>query len=69
MPSDVRFAVVRKMLEQHGWWLDRIRGSHHHFRHATAPPVGIPVHRGKVKYAYVRQVEKAISEVQEQDQG
>jgi predicted RNA binding protein YcfA (HicA-like mRNA interferase family) len=46
------------MLEARGWRLDRIRGSHHVFAKAGALPVVIPVHRGKVRYAYVRKIEK-----------
>lgn len=60
MPSPVRFAVVRKLLEDHGWVLDRVRGSHHQFVKAGMPTLPIPVHGGKVKYAYVRKIEKLI---------
>lgn len=28
---------VIKMLEADGWELDRIKGSHHHFKHPTKP--------------------------------
>jgi hypothetical protein len=31
MPSPVRFAIVRKLLESKGYRLDRISGSHHVF--------------------------------------
>jgi predicted RNA binding protein YcfA (HicA-like mRNA interferase family) len=59
VPSPVRFAVVRKQLEKHGWVLVRINGSHHVFKKAGAEDVVvIPVHGGKVKPFYVRQVEK-----------
>jgi predicted RNA binding protein YcfA (HicA-like mRNA interferase family) len=60
MPSEERFAVVRKLLEQHGWLLVRISGSHHVFKKPGAPDVSIPVHRGKVKPFYVRQVKKLV---------
>jgi predicted RNA binding protein YcfA (HicA-like mRNA interferase family) len=58
MPSEVRFAEVRKMLEAKGYRLDRTRGSYHVFSKPGALPVIIPVHHGKVKYGYVRQVAK-----------
>ncbi len=58
MPGEKRFAEVRKMLEAAGWQLTRIRGSHHYFTKPGQLPVSIPVHRGKVKAYYVRQVEK-----------
>jgi len=58
MPGEARFPMVRKMLEARGYRLARISGSHHVFTKAGCRPVPIPVHRGKVKFAYVRMVEK-----------
>lgn len=61
MPSEVRFAEVRRVLEQHGWTLIRIRGSHHVFsKPGEASGITLPVHRGKVSPVYIRQIEKAI---------
>ena len=60
MPSDVRLAEVQKLLASAGYNLERIRGSHHIFGKPGALPVSIPVHRGKVKAFYVRQIEKII---------
>jgi predicted RNA binding protein YcfA (HicA-like mRNA interferase family) len=60
MPSEERFAVVRKLLEDNGWVLVRISSSHHIFKKNGAPDVSIPVHHGKVKPFYVRQVKKLI---------
>lgn len=57
-----RFAFVRKLLESKGYELARIRGSHHVFTKAGKTPIVIPVHRGRVKEVYVRQVEKLIAE-------
>jgi len=58
MAGEQRFAEVRKMLEAAGWKLARICGSHHYFTKSGRLPLSIPVHRGKVKPYYVRQVEK-----------
>ncbi len=58
MPSEVRFSAVRKMLEAKGYNLTRVNGSHHIFTKAGARPVPIPVHKGKVKPAYVRMIQK-----------
>jgi predicted RNA binding protein YcfA (HicA-like mRNA interferase family) len=59
MPSDVRFAVVRKMLEAKGYALVRVQGSHYVFSKAGIPrPVVISVHGGKVKHGYVRDIQK-----------
>jgi predicted RNA binding protein YcfA (HicA-like mRNA interferase family) len=46
------------MLERAGYRLVRISGSHHYFTKPGEPPFSIPVHHGKVKPYYVRQVEK-----------
>jgi len=61
MPSEVRFALVRAMLEKAGWTLSRINGSHHQFTKAGERTLVIPVHRGKVKPGYVREIQKLIA--------
>jgi predicted RNA binding protein YcfA (HicA-like mRNA interferase family) len=58
MPGERRFSEVQRMLEGAGFRLVRIRGSHHYFTRPGEPPISIPVHRGKVKPYYVRQVER-----------
>ena len=58
MPSEQRFSEVKKMLEAAGYTLSRIHGSHHYFTKPEALPVSIPVHQGKVKPYYVRQVQR-----------
>lgn len=62
MPSEVRFAVVRKMLETCGWTFKRVRGSHHTFTKRGQRPVVIPVHHNKVQPVYVHEVEKICRE-------
>ena len=38
---------VIKLIEQNGWKLDRIRGSHRHYRHPDKPgTVTVPGHPG-----------------------
>lgn len=60
MPSEQRFAVVRKILERKGWRLDRITGSHHIFIKPGVPyHINIPVHNGKVKPKYVKDAHHA----------
>ncbi len=58
MASEQKFSVVKKMLEAKGYQLTRIRGSHHIFTKPGARPVPIPVHKGKVKPAYIRMIDK-----------
>jgi predicted RNA binding protein YcfA (HicA-like mRNA interferase family) len=45
-------------VEAKGYRLTRINGSHHVFTKAGARPVPIPVHKGKVKPAYIRLIQK-----------
>ena len=60
MASEMRLAEVRKMLEAKGYYWHRTSGSHHVFK--KPGPVGgmfaVPVHNGKVKPVYVKQIEK-----------
>lgn len=60
MASERRFADIRRALEQHGWTLDRINGSHHVFVKEGEQPISIPVHKGRVKPVYVRKIEKVL---------
>lgn len=57
MASEVRFSAIKKMLEDKGYMLARIHGSHHVFTKPGARPVPIPVHKGKVKPAYARMIQ------------
>ncbi|RKY28373.1 MAG: type II toxin-antitoxin system HicA family toxin [Planctomycetota bacterium] len=58
MASETRYAIVLKMLKARGYMLGRVRGSHHVFTKPGELPLSIPVHKGKVKSYYVRQIEK-----------
>lgn len=62
MPSETPFRDVEKLLSRAGYVLARISGSHHIFTKAGRQPLSIPVHRGKVKPFYVRQIEKLRDE-------
>jgi predicted RNA binding protein YcfA (HicA-like mRNA interferase family) len=58
MAGGRRFAEVKIMLESAGYELARVNGSHHVFTKEGEQPLSIPVHQGKVKPYYVRQVER-----------
>jgi predicted RNA binding protein YcfA (HicA-like mRNA interferase family) len=58
MAGEKRLSEVRAMLQRAGYELVRIHGSHHYFAKPGEQPISIPVHQGKVKPYYVRQVEK-----------
>lgn len=60
MASDERFSDLRRYVEMHGWVLVRINGSHHVFRMPDGGVFSVPVHGGKVKAVYVRQIKKII---------
>lgn len=59
MPSPVRFAVVRKLLESKGYALDRVNGSHHVFKKPGAPLLIVPVHHNQVKHGYYKKAREA----------
>lgn len=61
MPSEVRFAEVQRLLESYGYRLKRISGSHHVFDKPGESPIPIPVHHGRVKHVYVRQIKKKLA--------
>lgn len=62
MPAEQKFAPLRTALEQHGWTLVRISGSHHIFRKEGWPILSIPVHGGRVKGVYVRKIQRALGQ-------
>lgn len=64
MPSEKRFAQVLGMLEDAGYELVRISGSHHIFEKPGFDLVSIPVHNCKVKQVYVREVEKIVRDAE-----
>ena len=61
MPSDVRYAEIVALFKRNGWWLNRINGSHHIHTNGTQS-FPVPVHHGKVKYGYYREVKKLLGE-------
>jgi predicted RNA binding protein YcfA (HicA-like mRNA interferase family) len=58
MASEKHFFEVKRMLERAGYRLVRVSGSHHVFAKPGEQLFSLPVHQGKVKPVYVRQVEK-----------
>ena len=58
MAGELRFPEVQKMLESKGYFLHRVAGSHHVFKKPGAGTFAVPVHHGKVKPVYVKQIEK-----------
>ena len=59
MPSPVRFAVLRKLLESKGYRLAHVSGSHYKFVKPGHFPVVIPVHHNEVKNVYYKLASQA----------
>ncbi|PSB18952.1 type II toxin-antitoxin system HicA family toxin [Phormidesmis priestleyi ULC007] len=68
-PNNAIFSDIWKLLEQEGFVLDRITGSHHIFTKDEITFV-VPVHNNKVKTIYVKRVIELIdqTEVQENEE-
>lgn len=64
-PNNATFSEIRKLLEQEGFALDRITGSHHIFTKDDITFV-IPVHNSKVKAIYVKRVIELIEQTDDQ---
>lgn len=65
MPSEIRFSDIRRLLESHGWTLERVRGSHHVFSKPGEGSFPVPVHNGKVKAVYGKKLEKILQKDKE----
>lgn len=59
--TDVRFSDLEKVLSHYGYANVRHKGSHVHFRKQSAPFITVPVHSGKVKNVYVKEIMKLIT--------
>jgi predicted RNA binding protein YcfA (HicA-like mRNA interferase family) len=62
-PNNATFSEIRKLLEQEGFTLDRITGSHHIFTKDDITFV-VPVHNKKVKTIYVKRVLDLIEQTE-----
>jgi predicted RNA binding protein YcfA (HicA-like mRNA interferase family) len=67
MPSDVRFAEVKRFAYRNGWVLARINGSHHIFKKPDGMTHSVPVHHGKVKYQYWRDIQREVAKKSQSD--
>jgi predicted RNA binding protein YcfA (HicA-like mRNA interferase family) len=66
VPSEIRYIEIRRLLESHGWKLDRVRGSHHVFSKPGEGSFPVPVHNGKVKAVYGKKLEKILRKGKEE---
>ena len=63
-PHNATFADLRAVLEEEGFVLDRIAGSHHVFRRGAAIFV-VPVHNNRMKSVYVKRAIAIIEDTKE----
>jgi predicted RNA binding protein YcfA (HicA-like mRNA interferase family) len=57
--AEVKSSELIKEIEAVGWRLDRIRGSHHHFRHPTRPgTVTVPHPKKDMGKGLMRKIRK-----------
>lgn len=59
MGSSRRLNDVVRHLQNHGWTLSRISGSHHIFEKDGEPLLSLPVHGKRVKSCYGSKIDKA----------
>jgi len=55
------FEEVKKVLEKFGYELSGGSGSHFCFRRKRSPLINLPMHKGKVKRKYVKEVVKILN--------
>ncbi len=58
--SDIRYVDLEQVVLHAGYTKVRQKGSHVHFRKQNATFITIPVHKGKVKRVYVKEICKLL---------
>lgn len=69
MAATVPFSKVLKLLESHGWTLQRIVPPYRMFTKGDELPILIPVEGKRVSSIYVDKIEAIIRNDRENDQG
>jgi predicted RNA binding protein YcfA (HicA-like mRNA interferase family) len=63
MPQEMRFSIVRKLLEDHGWTFVRFsENAHATFEKPGQQLLIVPVKKMKVKACYASRIKKACEE-------
>lgn len=58
--GDAHLYFIQKILEDHGYSLSHISGSHFHFTKQNAPSITIPAHNNLVKKWYIKELQKML---------
>ena len=61
-PKDTTFSEIHTILNNFGYRLSRIKGSHFTFKKPKSETVVIPVHNNKVKKTYIKKIIKILYE-------
>ena len=59
-PKETSFGAIHTILNNFGYKLDRINGSHHVYEKENAEPIVIPVHKNMIKKIYVKKITKHL---------
>lgn len=59
--KESRFTEVKTILNTVGYELERVRGSHHIFKHKNGAVIVFPVHGNLVKRCYIKEIIKKIN--------
>lgn len=61
-PKDTSLDKTKIVLEDFGYELSKIKGSHHVFKKPYESTIVIPVHNNKVKKIYIKKLIKILNE-------
>ena len=59
---NVTYAELAAVLQQQGWKLDRVTGSHHIFRSPKGQMLSLPRHGKELKPVYVKEARKLLED-------
>lgn len=59
--SEISFQEIKTVLNDIGYQLIRISGSHHVFRGIFGDTINLPVHNGKINKYYLKDIKNIIS--------
>jgi predicted RNA binding protein YcfA (HicA-like mRNA interferase family) len=59
--KESRFIEIKTILNSVGYELERVRGSHHIFKHKNGDVIVFPVHGNLIKRCYIKEIIKKIN--------
>lgn len=58
--SELSFSEIKTVLNDCGYVLNRINGSHHVFKGRDGDSINLPVHNGKVNKYYLKDIKEVV---------